>query len=330
MENSSPAGGTRVDGRTRLLDTAEELLDRHGIDGVSVRTVTKAAGHRNSSAVNYHFGNREQLVAAVLQRRQVIVEERRSALLDELEGAGTLDARAAVDAAVRPLADMLDCPEGRCYLRLLHQAANHPDYYLRVVDRNDEGIVVRGAKAHISAAAYFNEIFVVPCRNMSEDDADYAVSFAIPVDTAGVVQIAHPIKADFGPLDFPVEGIPLRWHTDSLVIFDDVFVPWERVFLCGEWAFAMPLVYNFAYFHRHTAASYRVPVSEMMVGMAMNASITAPARAVMPVGRSNSSLIHGATTIMPMKPMTTEGIPARTSTVGLRISLTRLGAISAR
>jgi 4-hydroxybutyryl-CoA dehydratase / vinylacetyl-CoA-Delta-isomerase len=143
----------------------------------------------------------------------------------------------------------------------------HPDYYLRVVDKGDDGIVVRGAKAHISAAAYFNELFVVPCRNMSEADADYALSFAIPVDTPGIIQVAHPIKADFSPLDFPVD-IPLRWHTDSLVIFDDVFVPWERVFLCGESAFAMPLVYNFAYFHRHTAASYRIPVSEMMVGMA--------------------------------------------------------------
>ncbi len=143
----------------------------------------------------------------------------------------------------------------------------HPDYYLRIVDKNDEGIVVRGAKAHISAAAYFNELFVVPCRNMGEGDADYAVSFAIPVDTPGIVQVAHPIKADFGPLDFPVD-IPLRWHTDSLIIFDDVLVPWERVFLCREWAFAMPLVYNFAYFHRHTAASYRIPMSEFMVGMA--------------------------------------------------------------
>jgi 4-hydroxybutyryl-CoA dehydratase/vinylacetyl-CoA-Delta-isomerase len=143
----------------------------------------------------------------------------------------------------------------------------HPDYYLRVVDKNKEGIVVRGAKAHISAAAYFNEIFVVPCRNMSEGDGDYAVSFAIPVDTRGIIQVAHPIKPDLGPLDFPAD-IPVRWHTDSLVIFDDVFVPWERVFLCGEWPFAMPLVYNFAYFHRHTAASYRVPLSEMMVGMA--------------------------------------------------------------
>lgn len=143
----------------------------------------------------------------------------------------------------------------------------HPDYYLRVVDRSDDGIVVRGAKAHISAAAYFNELFVLPCRNMGEDDADYAVSFAIPVDTKGVVQVAHPVKAGYGSLDFPVD-IPVRWHTDSLIIFDDVFVPWERVFLCGEWAFSMPLVYNFAYYHRHTAASYRVPLSEMMVGMA--------------------------------------------------------------
>lgn len=144
---------------------------------------------------------------------------------------------------------------------------NHSDYYLRVVDRNKEGIVVRGAKAHISAAAYFNELFVVPCRNMGEADADYALSFAIPVNTKGIIQVAHPIKPALGKLDFPVD-IPVRWHTDSLVIFDDVFVPWERVFLCGEWAFAMPLVYNFAYFHRHTAASYRVPLSEMMVGMA--------------------------------------------------------------
>ncbi len=158
--------------------------------------------------------------------------------------------------------------KGNRALRPSHPEQEHPDYYLRVVDRNAEGIVVRGAKAHISAAAYFNEIFVIPCRNMSEQDADYALAFAIPVNTKGIIQVAHPIKPDLGPLDFPVEGIPVHWHTDSLVIFDDVFVPWDRVFLCGEWQMAMPLVYNFAYYHRHTAASYRIPLSEMMVGMA--------------------------------------------------------------
>jgi 4-hydroxybutyryl-CoA dehydratase/vinylacetyl-CoA-Delta-isomerase len=143
----------------------------------------------------------------------------------------------------------------------------HPDYYVRVVDKDDKGIVVRGAKAHITAAAYCKELFVLPCRNMTEEDKDYAVAFAIPADTKGVIQICHPVTTHLSPLDFPVD-LPMRNHTDSLVIFDDVFVPWERVFLCGEWQFAMPLVYNFAYIHRHTAASYRIPMSEALVGAA--------------------------------------------------------------
>lgn len=144
----------------------------------------------------------------------------------------------------------------------------HPDYYVRVVAKDSKGITVRGAKAHITAAAYFNEILVIPSRNMTQEDADYAVAFAIPVNTKGITQICHPIKPGLGPLDFPVDDRPMRWHTDSLIVFDDVHVPWDKVFLCGEWQFAMQLVYNFAYFHRHTAASYRIPISEMMVGMA--------------------------------------------------------------
>ena len=143
----------------------------------------------------------------------------------------------------------------------------HPDYYLRVVDKDKEGIIVRGAKAHITAAPYCNELFVIPCRNMVEEDADYAVAFAIPANTKGVKQICHPIRAELSPLEFPID-LPVRGHTDSLIIFDDVFVPWERVFLCGEWKFAMPLVYNFAYLHRHTAASYRIPISEALLGAA--------------------------------------------------------------
>jgi 4-hydroxybutyryl-CoA dehydratase/vinylacetyl-CoA-Delta-isomerase len=136
-----------------------------------------------------------------------------------------------------------------------------------VVDKSDKGIIVRGAKAHITAAAYCNEILVIPCRNMEEDDKDYAVAFAIPANTRGVVQVCHPIASHRSRLDFPVD-IPVRNHTDSLIIFDDVFVPWERVFLCGEWKFAMPLVYNFAYLHRHTAASYRIPSAEALLGAA--------------------------------------------------------------
>jgi 4-hydroxybutyryl-CoA dehydratase/vinylacetyl-CoA-Delta-isomerase len=143
----------------------------------------------------------------------------------------------------------------------------HPDYYVRVVDKDKKGIIVRGAKAHITAAAYCKELFVIPCRNMTEEDKDYAVAFAIPANTKGIVQICHPVATKLSPLEFPVDA-PIRNHTDSLVVFDDVFVPWERVFLCGEWQFAMPLVYNFAYLHRHTAASYRIPISEVLLGAA--------------------------------------------------------------
>ena len=78
--------------RQKLLDTGLAIATDKGLRGLTVRELA-AAAEVNLGSFVYHFGNREQLVAAVLQRRQVIVEERRSALLDELEAAGTLDAR---------------------------------------------------------------------------------------------------------------------------------------------------------------------------------------------------------------------------------------------
>jgi len=146
METGQPAGGTRLDGRTRLLDTAEELLDQYGIDGVSVRTVTKAAGHRNSSAVNYHFGDREQLIVAVLERRRLAVEARRQALLEALEADGELTPGDAVLVALQPLVELLDEPAGRRYLRLLHQASIHPDYLGRnIVDFSPAAVRARAS-----------------------------------------------------------------------------------------------------------------------------------------------------------------------------------------
>lgn len=140
----------------------------------------------------------------------------------------------------------------------------HPDYYVRVVEEKDDGIVVRGAKVHITASAYFNELLVLPTRNMTEQDKDYAVSFAIPANADGVKHICHPMRTSH---EFPT-GRPVRGHTDCLIVFDDVFVPWDRVFLCKEWKYAGPMVYNFAVLHRHTAVSYRIPISEALVGVA--------------------------------------------------------------
>jgi 4-hydroxybutyryl-CoA dehydratase/vinylacetyl-CoA-Delta-isomerase len=143
----------------------------------------------------------------------------------------------------------------------------HPDFHVRVVKKDDKGIIVRGAKIHITGAAYCNEVFVIPCRSLSEADKDYAVAFALPVNTKGITMICRPFRSHISPLEFPNRR-PVRVHTDAFIIFDDVFVPWERVFLCGEWKFAATMVYNFALLHRRTGCSYRVPLSEQLLGAA--------------------------------------------------------------
>lgn len=157
------------------------------------------------------------------------------------------------------------CVKGDRMLRPSDPEQAHPDFYVRVVKKNNKGIVVRGAKMHITGAAYCNDIFVVPCRAMSDADADYAVSFAIPANTKGIKQVCRPFISQRSPLEFP-NTRPVRVHTDSLIIFDDVLVPWERVFLCGEWKHAATMVYNFALMHRRTGCAYRIPLSEQFVG----------------------------------------------------------------
>lgn len=157
--------------------------------------------------------------------------------------------------------------KGDRLLRPSDPAQAHPDFYVRVVEKNNRGIVVRGAKMHITGAAYANEIMVVPCRAMSEGDRDYAVAFAIPANTKGLTQICRPFKSRYSTMEFP-NTRPHRIHTDSLIIFDDVLVPWERVFLCGEWKLAATMVYNFALMHRRTGCAYRIPMSEQLLGVA--------------------------------------------------------------
>jgi AcrR family transcriptional regulator len=124
-----------TNGRTRLLDTAERLFDEQGIDGVSMRTLTIEAGHRNASAVNYHFGTRVELINAVIERRRVGIESRRAAIVDEIEAAGEVPGRVAIAAVLEPMVDLLDDAGGRRYLRLLFQAAVHPLF----VDRTASG-----------------------------------------------------------------------------------------------------------------------------------------------------------------------------------------------
>ena len=144
----------------------------------------------------------------------------------------------------------------------------HPDYYVRVVDRRSDGIVVRGAKVHTSVTPNANELFVIPTRNLTETDKDYAVAFCIPLNTAGLKMIASPYgRGHESTFTHPVSSGHKMMET--LTVFDDVFVPNDRVFLNGEWQFAGPLAKTFVEFHRFTAISYKLPLLDLLVGSAL-------------------------------------------------------------
>lgn len=143
-----------------------------------------------------------------------------------------------------------------------------PDMYTRIVERRPDGIVVRGAKIHTSCTTNVNELIVLPTRAMAEADKDYAVSFAIPVNTPGLKLIASPYggspKAEF---DAPLSAD--RKMMETITIFDDVFVPWERVFMAGEYDFAGAMALGFVEYHRFTAVSYKLPLVDALIGSAL-------------------------------------------------------------
>jgi len=147
----------------------------------------------------------------------------------------------------------------------------HQDYYVRVVDRKKEGIVVRGAKMHISSTPGANEAIVMPCRAHGEGDKDYAVVFAVPLNAKGITLItAEPTMRETGEeaiWDYPVSAVTGHLASECMMVFDDVFVPWERVFMCGEWEFSRDIAYLFATFHRLFGASRMTTELEMLAGL---------------------------------------------------------------
>ena len=151
---------------------------------------------------------------------------------------------------------------------LLPSQQEHPDYYVHVVEERDDGIVVRGAKAHTTCAPYVDYLIVLPTRAIGEDDADYAVSFAVPVNAEGLKLIASPFGASEHSSRFHQPVSSQHRLVDTLTIFDDVFVPYENVFLKGEWSFAGVLANTFVEFHRFTAVSYKPPLCDLFIGAA--------------------------------------------------------------
>lgn len=147
-----------------------------------------------------------------------------------------------------------------------------PDMYVRVVEKRKDGIVVRGAKAHQTGAINSHEIIAMPTLAMREDDRDYAVSFSTPSDAEGILHIIGRQASDTrrlegGEIDVGNAKYGVAGH-EALVVFDDVFVPWERVFMCGEYEFSGSFVERFASYHRQNYGGCKTGVGDVLIGAA--------------------------------------------------------------
>lgn len=146
-----------------------------------------------------------------------------------------------------------------------------PDLYLRIVESRPDGIIVRGAKIDITSSPIADEIIAIPTRFMTNKDGDYAVAFAIPADWEGVKIVCRPAyqhKRKY--LKAPIAEFG---DTEGFVIFDDVFVPRERVFLDGKGdprqiPYAGFLALLFANFHRHSYTGCKPATSEILASAA--------------------------------------------------------------
>jgi len=147
-----------------------------------------------------------------------------------------------------------------------HQQAN-ADSYVHVVERNAKGVVISGAKAIVTGAPYMHEFLVMPCRDMGPADADFAVCCAVPCDAPGLTIVSRPAGR---PGERPEHGAPLfssRYgQATGVLLFERVFVPWERVFYDGAWELSHVLTYSYATHHRHTCIGARAGFGDLLIG----------------------------------------------------------------
>ena len=147
-------------------------------------------------------------------------------------------------------------PKGHRGLHAEDPRQKHKDFYLRIADRTSDGIIIAGCKVHISHGIFANELLCLPSRNHDEAGKDYAVACAVPCHAKGVTFIGT--AGTFGqPGEHP------------MVIFDNVFVPWERVFLSGEWQFSRLVTTSFGCYHRLSADTYKYVHLQSLAGLAM-------------------------------------------------------------
>lgn len=142
-----------------------------------------------------------------------------------------------------------------------------PDAYVRVVDRSPDGVVVRGAKLHITAASFGHELMTIPTKAMKPGEEDYAFAAVIPVNAPGV----KIINTTYAPRHADARSFPMsggEHFPEGFVIFDDVFVPRERVFLDGEVASAAVFAHSLGLWERLGGLTSMADGADVLVGFA--------------------------------------------------------------
>ena len=143
-----------------------------------------------------------------------------------------------------------------------------PDLFVRVVERRGDGIVIRGAKAHQTGCINSHWILVMPTMRLTEADREWAVVAAVPVEAEGITFVYGRQSCDTRAMDGDIDaGNATFAGQEALIILDDVFVPWEHVFLDGEYEFAAELVERFTAYHRRSYVC-KAGVGDVLIGAA--------------------------------------------------------------
>ena len=146
-----------------------------------------------------------------------------------------------------------------------------PDLFVHVVEKREDGIVIRGAKAHMTGIVNSHEMLIMPTMGMKPEEAEYAICCALPVDAPGVTHIFGRQTNDDRKMGGDIDQGNAQFGIvggEALTILDNVFVPWERVFLCGETEFSGLLVERFACYHRSNYGACKGGVSDVVIGAA--------------------------------------------------------------
>ena len=139
----------------------------------------------------------------------------------------------------------------------------NPDVYVHTKERRPDGIVIRGTKAIVTGAPYMHGFLVMPCRTMTPEDADFAVCCAVPVDAPGVTIVAKPAGR---PGEAAAKFSGKYGQSVGVVVFDNVFVPHDRVFLAGEHEEGGFLTTSYATHHRHSCIGARAGFGDLLIG----------------------------------------------------------------